>query len=495
MMPVYRISMLVKDQPGVLARVSNLFGSYGVNIERITTKKYKKEETTRIRIASCAEDIQVQNLVVGLQGLVDVMEVETAAVQQSPLQQKLHEKANAIQELKAQRTLSKKVSFWLVACSLFLTLFGTNIPASLYTLYRQEWGLSSGMITLVFAIYAFTVIPAIIVAGQLSDQIGRKRVLIPGIFFAIIGTFCFTIANGVEMLLVGRLFQGLSVGILNGVAVAALTELDEKRNTKRTALICALAVTLGNAIGPILSGLLGDFAPLPLRLSFYVHLLFIVPIFIGLFFLNENVRPGLQPVQLKKPFVPKDIIKPFILASCTSFVAWSIISMFMSIIPANLSSFTKINSLTISGIVVALGLVAAAANQILLKQLSLKKMIAIGYSLLALGLILLVLTISTKSLTLLLVSAILIGGGNGPAYAGSLALVNEAAPNRMKGNIVSTFFVITYLGVSIPVICLGFLSQAIGVAAAVNSYVVLMGIIMAIIIIYGIKQQKQIFQQ
>lgn len=493
MTSAYRISMLVIDQPGVLARISNIFGTHEVNIESITTKKFKRENTTRIRIASTAAEQQVQNLVLGLKGLMDVVEIDADALQRSPIQERIRQRADSIQVLREQKTLSKKISFWLVACSLFLTLFGTNIPASLYTLYRHEWGLTSGMITLVFAFYAFTVIPAIIIAGQLSDQIGRKKVLIPGIFFSIIGTLCFTVANGIGMLLIARLFQGLSVGILNGVAVTALTELDDKRNKKKTALICALAVTLGNAVGPILSGILGDYAPFPLRLSYYVHLLLIIPCFVGLMFLNENVRPGLRPVQLKKPYVPKRIMKPFILASITSFLAWSIISMFMSLIPANLASFTQVSSLTISGVVVALGLIAAAVNQILLKQFSLKTMITIGYVLLALGLILLTITISTKSLFLLLISAVLIGGGNGPAYAGSLALINEVSPSKIKGNIISTFFVITYLGVSIPVIGLGFLAQTLGVAGAVNTYVVIMGTLLVLIVLFGWKERKQIF--
>ena len=487
----YRISMLVIDQPGVLARISNLFGAHEVNIESIQTKKYK--EATRIRIASNAEEHQVQNLIVGLQGLMDVVDIDASEMQRSAFQQKLINGTSSIQVMREQRMLSKKVSFWLVAICLFLTLFGTNIPASLYTLYRQEWGLSSGMITLVFAIYAFTVIPAIIVAGQLSDQIGRKKVLIPGILFSLIGTACFTVANGLGMLLIARLFQGLSVGILNGVAVAALTELDEKRDKKKTALICALAVTLGNAIGPILSGLLGDFAPFPLRLSYYVHLLFILPCFAALFFMNEHARPGLQPVKLKKPYVPKSMVKAFILASFTSFIAWSVISMFMSLIPSNLSSFTHVTSLTVSGIVVALGLIAAAVNQILLKQFSLRTMISVGYILLALGLILLVITIAAKSLTLLLISAVLIGGGNGPAYAGSLALINERSPAKIKGNIVSTFFVITYLGVSLPVIGLGFLSQMLGVGGAVNLYVLIMGTLLLLTVAFGLKERKNIF--
>lgn len=181
MTSAYRISMLVNDQPGVLARISSLFGTHHVNIEDIKTKKYKREATTRIQISSSAEEKQVQNLILGLQGLMDVVEVDADAIHQSAFQQRLLQRTNTIQTLREQKTLSKKVSYWLVACSLFLTLFGTNIPASLYSLYRVEWGLTPGMITLVFAIYAFTVIPAIVIAGQLSDQL-EKESTYPGNF-------------------------------------------------------------------------------------------------------------------------------------------------------------------------------------------------------------------------------------------------------------------------------------------------------------------------
>ena len=149
MSSAYRISMIVKDQPGVLARISNLFGLYEVNIESIKTKKYKKEDATRIQIASSAEEKQVQSLITGLQGLMDVVEIDADSIHQSAFQQRLMQRADTIQVLREQKTLSKKVSYWIVACSLFLTLFGTNIPASLYSLYREEWGLTSGMITLV----------------------------------------------------------------------------------------------------------------------------------------------------------------------------------------------------------------------------------------------------------------------------------------------------------------------------------------------------------
>ncbi|MGV3240786.1 ACT domain-containing protein, partial [Streptococcus hyovaginalis] len=119
MTSAYRISMLVNDQPGVLARISSLFGTHHVNIEDIKTKKYKREATTRIQISSSAEEKQVQNLILGLQGLMDVVEVDADAIHKTALQQRLLQRTNTIQIRREQKTLSKKVSYWLVACSLF----------------------------------------------------------------------------------------------------------------------------------------------------------------------------------------------------------------------------------------------------------------------------------------------------------------------------------------------------------------------------------------
>src|ERR1700722_12903115 len=51
-------------------------------------------------------------------------------------------------------------------------------PSPLFVLYQQQWGFPAGLLTVAFAAYAFALVVAILVAGSLSDFIGRRPVLI-----------------------------------------------------------------------------------------------------------------------------------------------------------------------------------------------------------------------------------------------------------------------------------------------------------------------------
>src|SRR6478736_3898180 len=67
-------------------------------------------------------------------------------------------------------------AFWLVAFAFTVLLLGTTLPTPLYVVYQARWGFSSGMLTLIFAIYSAGVLTALLVCGRLSDEIGRTRV-------------------------------------------------------------------------------------------------------------------------------------------------------------------------------------------------------------------------------------------------------------------------------------------------------------------------------
>ncbi|MGH2742153.1 MAG: MFS transporter [Gammaproteobacteria bacterium] len=60
-------------------------------------------------------------------------------------------------------------------------MLGTTLPTPLYHIYRQERGFSELMITVIFATFAAGVIAALLLFGRVSDQIGRRRALLPGL--------------------------------------------------------------------------------------------------------------------------------------------------------------------------------------------------------------------------------------------------------------------------------------------------------------------------
>jgi hypothetical protein len=55
---------------------------------------------------------------------------------------------------------------------------GANLAAPLYSVYADEFGFSSIVLTTVFATYAVTLVATLLVAGRLADRIGRRPVIL-----------------------------------------------------------------------------------------------------------------------------------------------------------------------------------------------------------------------------------------------------------------------------------------------------------------------------
>src|SRR5579875_4084230 len=97
------------------------------------------------------------------------------------------------------RRLGRTAAFAGVAYAFAATMIGTTLPSPLYALYQQRFGFSELMITVIFATYAVGVIAALLVFGPLSDHIGRKRTLLPGIAFSALSAACFLLAHGLAL--------------------------------------------------------------------------------------------------------------------------------------------------------------------------------------------------------------------------------------------------------------------------------------------------------
>jgi MFS family permease len=69
----------------------------------------------------------------------------------------------------------REVAFWLIAYVFAATMLGTTLPTPLYVIWQSQWHFSSGVITLIFAVYAAGVLAALILAGRASDQVGAGR--------------------------------------------------------------------------------------------------------------------------------------------------------------------------------------------------------------------------------------------------------------------------------------------------------------------------------
>src|SRR4051812_14764213 len=117
---------------------------------------------------------------------------------------------------------SRRVGFFLVAYAFLITMVGTTLPTPLYPLFEQRYSFGELTVTVIFAVYAFGVIAGLLSFGNLSDEIGRKPVLLLGLAFSAISALLFLFAgSSLVPIYAGRVVSGLSAGLFTGAATAA----------------------------------------------------------------------------------------------------------------------------------------------------------------------------------------------------------------------------------------------------------------------------------
>jgi MFS family permease len=179
---------------------------------------------------------------------------------------------------------------WLAAYAFAVVMLGTTLPTPLYPHYEQRYGFSALTITVIFAVYAFGVIAALLFLGGLSDQLGRRPALLGGLALSAASAVAFLLAGGLGALLAGRALSGLSAGIFTGTGTATLVDLAPP-GRRAFATGVATAVNLGGlGCGPLLAGVLAAVATAPLRLPFWVDLGLLAPAFAAVIGMPETVR-------------------------------------------------------------------------------------------------------------------------------------------------------------------------------------------------------------
>ncbi|MEV7290516.1 MFS transporter [Streptomyces microflavus] len=345
---------------------------------------------------------------------------------------------------------------------------GTTLPTPLYGLYREELGFSELMVTVVFAVYALGVIATLLLAGNVSDETGRRPVLLAALGFSAASALCFLFEGGLPALFAGRLLSGFAAGLLSGAATVTVMELAPPGRAARAGLAATAANMGGLGCGPLLAGLLAEYAPWPLRLPFVVHLALIAAAAALTWLLPETVtssgrRPRLRPQGLAVPPQVRGVFAPSALAA---FAGFSLLGLFTAVAPAFMAETLDVHNLALAGLVVFSVFLASTAGQALMGRVGERRALPGGCFVLVAGLVLVAASLLLASLPLLVAGALCGGLGQGLAFRGAVTAISAAAPPEHRAATVSAFFVIAYLGISLPVVGVGALTLGIGLRNA-----------------------------
>jgi len=362
---------------------------------------------------------------------------------------------------------ARRLGFALVGYAFLVTMLGTTLPTPLYSIYQRQLGFSPLVVTVIFAVYAVAVVATLLLAGRLSDEIGRRPVLVAAMLFSAASAVCFLLTHGLTLVLVGRAFSGISAGLFTGSGTAALLDLTEESGRARATAI-GVGVNLGGlAAGTMLAGLLAEWAPDPLRLPYVIDLGLAAAGVVALLAVPETV-PDRSRLRLRferlgiAPEV-RSVFLPAVLAGGAGFAVIGVLTAVSSIFLATALGLT---SHALAGFVVFLAMGSVAAGQLAVRRIRETPALIVGAAALVASAVLLGVALGATLLAPLLAGALLVGIGTGLSVGAGLAAINNRAPVARRGETASTFFAVIYAALALPAIGVGIAGRLLGLRDA-----------------------------
>jgi MFS family permease len=335
------------------------------------------------------------------------------------------------------------------------------VPTPLYAIYAARDGLDNLTITLVYAVYAIGVILSLFFGGHVSDWVGRKAVFVPALLLNVVSAAAFIAWPSFEGLIIARIVSGISVGLTTATATAYLSELHlgaRPGAPGRRAQIIATAANLGGiGVGPLVAGILAQYAPAPLQLP---YLVFGIAITILAILVAVSPETALipSPVPRYRPqriAVPRSTRGTFFAATGAGVAAFAVFGVFNSLVPSFLVDTMHQSSHAFAGAVAFAAFAAGAAAQIVLARWDTRAMLRRSIPILAVGLALFSVAMWMPNVVVFVIGGVVTGAGVGLLFRAAMVTAGGAAAPEARAEVLAGFFLGAYVGLSVPVIGLG----------------------------------------
>jgi predicted MFS family arabinose efflux permease len=317
-------------------------------------------------------------------------------------------------------------------------------------------------------VYALSLLAALLTVGSLSDHLGRKPVIFTAVLLNIVAMLLFIYADSVAWLISARVLQGFATGMATSVLSATLLDTDRQQGP----LINSVAPLLGMALGGLGCGLLAEFAPAPLHLTYWLLLGLFVLQALYVWQLPESVspRPGAWASLRPTLHVPVQARSTLIRVLPLNTATWALGGFYASLAPSLVRTATGSTSNLIGGATVAVLTLTGALMIFTLRNRPASLALRLGASALAAGLVLVLLGVHNASLALFFLGTLVAGCGFGAGFLGALrSLVPLALPHERAG-LMSAYYVLSYLAFCLPSLLAGNLARGFGLVATTDGY-------------------------
>jgi MFS family permease len=365
----------------------------------------------------------------------------------------------------------------------------------LYELYQARDGFSTFTVTVVFAVYVVGVLTSLLLAGQVSDLIGRKKVLTVALVLELVAAALFLAEPPLPALLIARLVTGLGVGMLTPTATAYLHDLHEAQrrgaSTQRFEIVSTAANIGGLGVGPLVSGILAEYLDAPLRLPYLVFGGLLLLGLIAIALAPETV----ERTSVKPPYKPLRISAGdgnragYLAATVAGFASFAVFGMFTSLSPAFVSGTLHHPSHALAGLVVFAVFGAAAAAQPLTGMVTARARTRIGLLAQAAGVGVLAIGMHITNLAAFLLGGIAAGIGAAVSFKSAIGTIADTAQPAKRGEALAGLYLVSFLGMAVPAVGLGVATLYTTAMAAMTFFT---GVLIALLAAVGVLARRSL---
>lgn len=366
----------------------------------------------------------------------------------------------------------RTAGFVLTIVAIATTMAASTVSSPFYPQIQHALSLGVVEITLIFAVYPAGLLVTLLVAGSLSDHLGRRTVTSIGLLMLAVSLGLFGWGASLGTLLAARILQGIATALVMSTVSTHMTELAPPALAGHVALANSAGPTAGLAVGALFGGLMLDLAPRALTLTFGVMIVVIVIVAVLGRLLPETAlrQPGLASSLMPRLRVPREAAATLLRVSPAIIASWATGGLFISLGAHIARDVFGARSHILQGATVGMLAASALVATIVLWRWSSRALLVVGALALAVGTLVSIAAVLTASTTLYFAMVVVIGVGFGISYAGALRLVLPMVAREDRAGLFSVIYVVAYLSFSVPALIAGALIQVFGLVPTIIAY-------------------------
>ena len=175
--------------------------------------------------------------------------------------------------------------------------------------------------------------------------------------------------------------------------------------------------------------------------------------------------------------VPAEVRAVFVIASLAAFAGFAVTGLFAAVAPSFVSTGRRHRQPRGRRAHRRLDLLRLGGGTDCGPQFNPQRAVAIGCAILVVGMAILAVALQLSSLIGLIAAAVVAGIGQGISFSRGLAAVAERTPADRRAEVSSTYFVVAYVAISLPVVGEGLAAQHWGLQTAGVTFAVAVAIL------------------